>query len=68
MWIVWYTAAIGSLSALSLLPIIAPKKIEVERQDGMSSVLPGRKYRGGTPAHPARRHRGGTLPPRSTGT
>ena len=56
MWIVWYTAAIGSLSALSLLPIIAPKKIEVERQDGMSSVLPGRKYRGGT------------LPPRSTGT
>jgi hypothetical protein len=33
MWIVWYTAAIGSLSALSLLPIMArPKKIEVERQ------------------------------------
>ena len=38
MWIVWYAAAIGSLSALSLLPIMArPKKIEVERQDGMSS-------------------------------
>ena len=32
MWIVWYAAAIGSLSTLSLLPIMAPTKIERERQ------------------------------------
>ena len=37
MWIVWYAATIGSLSALSLLPIMArPKKIEVER-DGSTA-------------------------------
>ena len=37
MWRIWYVATIGSLSALSLLPIMArPKKTEVER-DGMSS-------------------------------
>jgi hypothetical protein len=32
MWIVWYAATIGSLSALSLLPIMAPTKIGGERQ------------------------------------
>ena len=31
MWIVWYAATIGSLSALSLLPIMAPVKSEQER-------------------------------------
>jgi hypothetical protein len=38
MWIVWYVATIGSLSALSLLPIMEPTKIEGRRQpdiDGM---------------------------------
>ena len=31
MWLVWYVATIGSLSALSLLPVMAPTKSEQER-------------------------------------
>jgi hypothetical protein len=39
MWIIWYAATIGSLSALSLLPIMArPKKIEIERQPDIDEM------------------------------
>jgi hypothetical protein len=31
MWLVWYVATIGSLSALSLLPILSPMKADEER-------------------------------------